>query len=306
MTEIRSEQTQAHKPSSSKLNNRIEMLDVMLAILLTGFAVAIILPFLNVVAVSFVTQQEYLKSSILLFPKSFTFENYKSLFEDGRIWTGYRTTLLLLTLGLPLNMFLTTSMAYGLSRPSFPFKRFFIYFVVLTMLFSGGIIPMYLLMKELSLINTIWSVVLVYGINSFYLIIMMNNFTTIPISLMESAKLDGAGEWRILFKIILPLSLPIIATMTLFYAVDRWNEWFNAMIFIRKGDLTVLQLALRSIVIDSQISQQLNISNVQTDKQFSEGLKMAAVIVSMLPIMCVFPLLQKHFVKGMLVGAIKA
>ncbi|MCM3635521.1 MULTISPECIES: carbohydrate ABC transporter permease [Paenibacillus] len=306
MTEIRSEQTQAHKPSSSKLNNRIEMLDVLLAILLTGFAVAIILPFLNVVAVSFVTQQEYLKSSILLFPKSFTFENYKSLFEDGRIWTGYRTTLLLLTLGLPLNMFLTTSMAYGLSRPSFPFKRFFIYFVVLTMLFSGGIIPMYLLMKELSLINTIWSVVLVYGINSFYLIIMMNNFTTIPISLMESAKLDGAGEWRILFKIILPLSLPIIATMTLFYAVDRWNEWFNAMIFIRKGDLTVLQLALRSIVIDSQISQQLNISNVQTDKQFSEGLKMAAVIVSMLPIMCVFPLLQKHFVKGMLVGAIKA
>lgn len=306
MSEIRSEQTQAHKPSSSKLNNRIEMLDVLLAILLTGFAVAIILPFLNVVAVSFVTQQEYLKSSILLFPKSFTFENYKSLFEDGRIWTGYRTTLLLLTLGLPLNMFLTTSMAYGLSRPSFPFKRFFIYFVVLTMLFSGGIIPMYLLMKELSLINTIWSVVLVYGINSFYLIIMMNNFTTIPISLMESAKLDGAGEWRILFKIILPLSLPIIATMTLFYAVDRWNEWFNAMIFIRKGDLTVLQLALRSIVIDSQISQQLNISNVQTDKQFSEGLKMAAVIVSMLPIMCVFPLLQKHFVKGMLVGAIKA
>jgi len=306
MSEIRSEQTQAHKPSSSKLNNRIEMLDVLLAILLTGFAVAIILPFLNVVAVSFVTQQEYLKSSILLFPKSFTFENYKSLFEDGRIWTGYRTTLLLLTLGLPLNMFLTTSMAYGLSRPSFPFKRFFIYFVVLTMLFSGGIIPMYLLMKELSLINTIWSVVLVYGINSFYLIIMMNNFTTIPISLMESAKLDGAGEWRILFKIILPLSLPIIATMTLFYAVDRWNEWFNAMIFIRKGDLTVLQLALRSIVIDSQISQQLNISNVQTDKQFSEGLKMAAVIVSMLPIMCVFPMLQKHFVKGMLVGAIKA
>lgn len=306
MAEIRFEAQPVQRPGKSKLNNRIEMLDVILVVLLTGFAVAIILPFLNVIAVSFVTQQEYMKSTILLFPHSFTLENYKSLFEDGRIWTGYRTTLLLLVLGLPLNMFLTTSMAYGLSRPNFPFKKFFIYFVVITMLFSGGIIPMYLLMKELSLINTIWSIVLCYGINSFYLIIMMNNFTTIPISLMESAKLDGAGEWRILAKIILPLSMPIIATMTLFYAVDRWNEWFNAMIFIRKGDLTVLQLALRSIVIDSQISQQMNVSNVQTDKQFSEGMKMSAVIVSMLPIMCVFPLLQKHFVKGMLVGAIKA
>src|SRR5690606_28483835 len=259
MTEIRSEQTQAHKPSSSKLNNRIEMLDVMLAILLTGFAVAIILPFLNVVAVSFVTQQEYLKSSILLFPKSFTFENYKSLFEDGRIWTGYRTTLLLLTLGLPLNMFLTTSMAYGLSRPDFPFKRSFIYFVVITMLFSGGIVPMYLLMKDIQLINTIWSVVFNYGINTFYLIIMMNFFRSLPIEIMESAKIDGAGEWRIMFSIVLPISMPIIATMTLFYSVDRWNEWFNAMIFIRKNNLVALQLALRSIVIDSQISQQLNV-----------------------------------------------
>jgi len=289
-----------------KLHNRIEMLDVVLIVILSLLALAIVLPFLNVVAVSFVTQQEYLKSSILLIPHTFTLENYKAMFEDGRIWTGYRTTLLLLVIGLPINMFLTTSMAYGLSRPDYPFKRFFIYFVVITMLFNGGIIPMYLLMKQLHLINSLWSVVLCYGVNAFYLIIMMNNFTNLPVALTESAKLDGAGEWRILAKIVLPLSMPIMATMTLFYAVDRWNEWFNAMIFIRKGDLVVLQLALRSIVIDSQISQQMNISNVQTDKQFSEGMKMAAVIASIVPIMCVFPLLQRHFVKGMLIGAIKA
>ncbi|OXM83004.1 carbohydrate ABC transporter permease [Paenibacillus rigui] len=293
-------------PKKAYRHNQIQSLDIVLLVILTLFAIAIILPFVNVTAISLSTQQEYLKRTVLLIPTEITLENFKALFEDGRIWVGYRTTLLLLVIGLPLNMFLTTSMAYGLSRPDFPFKRFFVYFVVVTLLFHGGIVPMYLLMKQLQLINTIWSVVLAYGVNSFYLIIMMNYFMSLPISLMESAKLDGAGEWRILFNIILPLSMPIIATILLFYAVDRWNEWFNAMIFIRKGSLVVLQLALRSIVIDSQISQQMNISNVQTDVKFSEGMKMTAIIVTMIPIMCVFPFLQKHFVKGMLVGAIKA
>ncbi|GAA4849993.1 carbohydrate ABC transporter permease [Paenibacillus vulneris] len=293
-------------PKKAYRHNQIQSLDIVLLVILTLLAIAIILPFINVTAISLSTQQEYLKRTVLLIPTEITLENFKALFEDGRIWVGYRTTLLLLVIGLPLNMFLTTSMAYGLSRPDFPFKRFFVYFVVVTLLFHGGIVPMYLLMKQLQLINTIWSVVLAYGVNSFYLIIMMNYFMSLPISLMESAKLDGAGEWRILFNIILPLSMPIIATILLFYAVDRWNEWFNAMIFIRKGNLVVLQLALRSIVIDSQISQQMNISNVQTDVKFSEGMKMAAIIVTMIPIMCVFPFLQKHFVKGMLVGAIKA
>ncbi|WP_079913244.1 carbohydrate ABC transporter permease [Paenibacillus sp. 32352] len=293
-------------PKKAYRHNQIQLLDIVLLVILTLLAIAIILPFINVTAISLSTQQEYLKRTVLLIPTEITLENFKALFEDGRIWVGYRTTLLLLVIGLPLNMFLTTSMAYGLSRPDFPFKRFFVYFVVVTLLFHGGIVPMYLLMKQLQLINTIWSVVLAYGVNSFYLIIMMNYFMSLPISLMESAKLDGAGEWRILFNIILPLSMPIIATILLFYAVDRWNEWFNAMIFIRKGNLVVLQLALRSIVIDSQISQQMNISNVQTDVKFSEGMKMAAIIVTMIPIMCVFPFLQKHFVKGMLVGAIKA
>ena len=287
------------------MHDRVEPLDIILAVILGVFALLILIPFFNVLTVSFVTQQVYLKSSILLFPTEVTLENYKMMFADGRIWTGYRTTALLLAVGVPLNLFLTTSMAYGLSRPDYPFKRFFIFFVVVTMLFNGGIVPMYLLMKQLHLTNTLWSIVLVYGINAFYLIIMMNYFQNLPLALSESAKLDGAGEWTILYRIILPLSMPIMATMTLFYAVDRWNEWFNAMIFIRKSDLVVLQLAIRSIVIDSQISQQLNASNVQA-QQFTEGMKMASVIVSMLPIMCVFPLLQRHFVKGMLVGAIKA
>lgn len=292
--------------NQKKKKVKLELIDIVFLLILTILALAVVLPFVNVVAISFATQQEYLRSPVLLVPLDVTLENYKALFQDGRIWIGYRTTLLFLLFGVPLNMFLSTSMAYGLSRPDYPFKRFFVYFVVITMLFSGGIVPTYLLMRELHLINTIWSVVLAYGINTFYLIIMMNYFRSLPLEIMESAKLDGAGEWRILFNIILPISMPIIATMTLFYSVDRWNEWFNAMIFIRKNNLVALQLALRSIVIDSQVSQQLNVSNVQTDERFSDGLKMAAVIVTMIPIMCVFPFLQRYFVKGMLVGAIKA
>jgi len=287
----------------SSIHRRIELLDIILLIFLTIWAGVIILPFLNVVGVSFATEKEYYNSMLVLIPKKVTLDNYKVLFQDGRIWIGYRTTLLLVLFGVSLNMFLTTTMAYALSRP-IPFRRFFVYFIVITMMFNGGIIPLYLLMKQLNLINTLWSVILAYGVNSFYLIIMRNYFMSLPVSLIESAKLDGASEWRILFSIVLPISMPIIATITLFYTVDRWNEWFNAMIFIRERTLLTLQLALRSIVLERQSSQYFSASEIYT-KQFSEGMKMAAVVVTMLPVMCVYPFLQKYFVKGILIGAIK-
>ena len=177
-------------------------------------------------------------------------------------------------------------------------------FVLVTMVFQGGIVPVYLVVKELGLTNTLWSVVLVTGINTFYMILFMNYFQSLPDALMESARLDGAGEWGILFRIILPLSTPILATITLFYAVDKWNEWYFAKIFIRKNNLQTLQLVLRSMVIDASITTQAT-AEIK-DKTFSSGLKMAAVVVTMVPIMCVFPFLQKHFTKGIMVGAIKA
>lgn len=165
-------------------------------------------------------------------------------------------------------------------------------------------------MKSLGLTNSIWSVILVSGINTFYLIIMRNYFMSLPEALIESAKIDGASEWTILFHIILPLSAPILATITLFYAVDRWNEWFNAMVFIRDMNMTPLQLVLRSIVIDAQMidSSALGGSSAASDSvvRFAQGMKMAAVVVTMAPIMVVYPFLQKYFVKGVLVGAIKA
>lgn len=292
-------------PKKARLRNRIELLDIIIFIILLAIALAIILPFLNVIAISFSTQKDFMDSRFMLVPKKVTFANYKAILQDGRLWVGYRTTLIFLLIGVPINLFLTTSMAYGLSQPGFPLRKFFVYFIIFTMMFNGGIIPLYLLMKQINLINTIWSVILGAGINSFYLIIMRNYFMSLPSSLMESARLDGANEWQILFRIIIPISMPIIATITLFYSVDRWNEWYFAMIFIRKNELVSLQLALRSIVMEGQASQHFNYTDVNAI-EFSDGMKMGAVLCTMLPIMCVFPFLQKHFVKGILLGAIKA
>lgn len=298
-------ESKAIKKKRRGMNTRLEILDVVFLVILTGFAILIVVPFINVLAISFSTQKEYLNNPMLLFPTQPTLSNYRELFADGRIWIGYRTTLLFLLVGLPINMFLSTCTAYGLSRPAYPFKKVLVYMVVITMLFNGGIIPMYLLMKQLSLTNTVWSVVLASGVNSFYLIIMRNYFMSLPESIMESAKLDGAGEWRILLRIVLPVSSPIIATIALFYAVDRWNEWFNPMIFIRSNNMVALQLVLRSIVTDMRVGDSLP-TGALGEIKFSDGMRMAAVIMTMLPIMCVFPFLQKHFAKGILLGAIKA
>jgi putative aldouronate transport system permease protein len=291
---------------AKNIKNRFEFLDLVLILVLTVFALIIVVPFVNVVAISFSSHKEYLDTALLLVPKRPILKNYERLFADGRIWIGYRTTLIFLLVGVPVNMFLTISVAYGLTRPSFPGKKIIFYGIIFTMLFNGGIVPMYLLMRELKLTNTIWSVVFAYGINSFYMIIMRSYFTTIPESLMESAKLDGASEWRILFQLILPLSMPIIATIILFYSVDRWNEWYNAMIFIRKNNLVPLQLILRSIVLETRVTDNMAVSSAVIRDDFVDGMKMACVIVVMLPVMCVFPFLQKYFVKGVLIGAIKA
>lgn len=287
---------------------RMHGLDYLLLVILTVWSLIILVPFINVIVTSFTSHKEYVTTPLLLFPKVPTLKNYTDLIEDGRIWIGYRTTLKILGLGLPLNLLLTTSFAYGMSRKGYPGRRLFFYVVLFTMIFNGGIIPMYILMREMSLTNTIWSVVLAYGVNTFYMVIMRNYFSSLPESLIESAKLDGAGEWRTLISIILPLSAPIIATVTLFYTVDRWNEWYNAMIFIRRADLQPLQLVLRSIVIDSEVLASITSSGgaAVQELRFSTGMKTAAVVLTMLPVMCVFPFLQKHFVKGVLVGAIKS
>jgi putative aldouronate transport system permease protein len=287
--------------------HKMTMIDYVIFIILTLGALAILIPFWNVIMVSFSTQKEFADNPMMMFPRNPTLDSYKRLFSDGRIGTGYLNTLIILFFGLPLSMFLTTSMGYGLSRNKFPGKKLIFYLVVFTMVFNGGIVPMYLVMKDLHLTGSLWSVILAGGFSAFNLIIMSNYFSSVPESLMESARLDGAGEWKILFKVVLPLSMPIVATITLFYGVAFWNGWYEAMIFLRKADQMPLQNVLRTIIVESDVTSANSSSLAAGGKQsFSMGMKMAAVFVTMLPIMCFFPLLQKHFAKGVLTGAIKA
>ena len=285
--------------------NKFELLDGFILAFLLIMAAIIIIPLINVIALSFATQKEAAETPLLLIPTQPTIDNYYRLFQDPRILIGYKTTGLILLLGVPLNLLLTTSLAYGLTRTNFPGAKFIFYAVLMTMLFNGGIVPLYLLMMQLGLTKSIWSVILAYGVNTFYFIVMRTYMTTLPESLIESAKIDGASELQVLFRIILPLSKPIIATILLFYAVDRWNEWFNAMVFLRRNDLIPLQLVLRTIVMDSVIVNSLSIAGPRIPR-FTEGIQTATIVVTMLPIMFVFPFLQKHFVKGIMIGAVKA
>ena len=283
---------------------RFQWPDLIILILLSLAALIIILPFVNVIAISLTTQKAYADTPLLLFPEVFTWENYQTLLEDGRIMIGYKTSYLLLIMALPINMMLTTMMAYGLSRKGYPGREFILKFVVFTMLFNGGIVPLYLTVKSYGLIGSLWSVALCEGLNTFYMIIVLNFFQSLPESLIESAKLDGAGEFKIMCSIVLPLSKPALATIFLYYLVDRWNEWYYAMLMVRDTKRTPLQLVLRNIVLESQ-----NLDNIVTESvelfTFSAGIKMGAVVVTVIPVMCVYPFLQKYFTKGIMIGAVK-
>lgn len=285
---------------------KVDFMDIVLFVLLTAWGLIIAVPFINALAISFTSYKEYLESPLLLFPRAPEFKAYRELFKDNRLLYGYRTTIIIVLVGVPLSLFFSTSMGFALSRKGWPGRKYFFYFILFTMIFQGGIVPLYLVVRSLRLTNSIWSVILTGGINTFYMLLIYNFFQTLPESLVESARLDGAGDWTILFRIIIPLSMPIVTTMTLFYTVDKWNEWFNAMIFIRRADIQPLQLVLRSIVLDSVTASQTATTVSLLERPFPIGIKMAAVMLTMLPIMCIYPFLQKHFAKGMMIGAIKA
>lgn len=288
--------------------NRLSALDVVLFVILTLLGLAIILPFYNAIMISFVTEAEYFRSPFILFPKDPTLEAYRTLLETGSILNGYGNTLYHIAVGLPISMFITFAMGYVLSRPEFPGRKLLYLFVLITMLFSGGMVPSFLLIRSLGLMNTRWSVILSCLLSTYYVVLVTNFIRALPASLLESARLDGASETTILLRIVLPLSKPIIATITLFYAVDKWNEWWNSMLYIIRMEMYPLQLILQNIINSYQTAQDTEIASADAINRlqtFSMGIKMAAIVVTMLPIMLVFPFLQRFFVKGIMIGAVK-
>jgi putative aldouronate transport system permease protein len=284
---------------------RFDSAYVLIAAALTFWGLVILYPFYNSVVVSFVTNAEYIRTPFMLWPKTFTLDAYKFIFEGKMIFSGYRSTLTLVALGVPFSLAMVTLTAYAMSRKRFPGKKAINLIIVFTMFFSGGLIPFYLLIRSLNLTDSLLGLVVMSGVSTYYMIIMRKFFENIPESLVESAYIDGANDFVVLARIMVPLSAPIIATLTLFFTVDRWNEWFNAMIFLRSSGKWPLQLVLRSIVhssVDSVGSQNSYLRRTI----FAEGVKMASVVATMLPIMVLYPFLQKYFVKGIMLGAVKS
>ncbi len=290
----------------NRLTQRFELMDWILMIILTLFTICIIIPFLNVIAISFTSYKEYMQSTWVIWPKEPVLDAYEEMLKDSRIFVGYKTTLCYIAIGVPMNLFLCTTLAYAMSRNGWPGRRAIFIMVLITMIFNGGIVPLYLVMKSLGLTGKIWSVILAQGMNTFNMILIYNYFCSLPDSLVESASLDGANEWTILFKIMLPLAKPILATVVLFVTVQLYNEYFMSIIFLRSNNWQPLQQVLRSIVIDSSVVDTASSMADVGERNFTTAIKMAAVIATMVPIMCVYPFLQKYFTKGIMIGAIKA
>ena len=288
-------------------NKRFTIMDALLLVLLTAFAITIVFPFYTSIIVSIMSEHEYLRNPFTLIPKHPELSSYETLIKQGNIISGYKNTLIHLLLGMPLSMFLTCTLAYALSKRYFPGKKLLFVFIMITMVFGGGTVPAFLNIKELGLINSRWSVVFSNGIGTFYVILVMNYIQTLPTSLFDSARIDGANELTILTRVVLPLSKPILATVGLFYMVDKWNEWYGSMLYLNKASLYPLQLELKQIIANAQILDDVMMTDsmYRAMPTFSMGIKMAAVVLTMLPIMCVFPFLQKYFVKGVTLGAVK-
>lgn len=242
---------------------------------------------------------------LLLLPQGFSLDAYSMVFENKMILRGYANTLLIVVIGLIVNLLLTAFGAYALSRKSLYYRRPLTLFIVFTMFFSGGLIPFYLTVKGLGLTNSLLALILPQAINTFNLIIMRTAFEAIPDSLEESAKMDGANDFAILFRIIIPISLPVFAVMVLYYGVSHWNSWFHALIFLRDRELYPLQLILREILISGETAGMITGAESADMSMLSETLKYAAIMVATVPILCVYPFLQRFFVKGALLGAIK-
>lgn len=293
----------AHPHHRNKLN-RLNAFDYILIVFLTVFALLILYPFYNSVCVSLVSQADYIKTRFMLYPRNITFESYFVVFKNGSIFDGMKVTLIITLVGVLYNMLLTVSLAYGFSK-EFPGKKLFMMMIVFTMYFSGGLIPFYLLIKDLKLVDNIFSMILPSGVSIMYMTVIRQNFESLPAELEESARIDGANDLTILFRILLPLSVPILVTFALYYGVERWNEWYNGMLFIRSFEKRPLQLVLRGIIQTTGQAMVTNELEQYNITPFSEGIKMACVVVTMTPIILVYPFIQKYFVSGMTVGAVK-
>ncbi|ALS26369.1 sugar ABC transporter permease [Paenibacillus sp. 32O-W] len=277
-------------------------------ILLTLILLTVLYPLVFVVSASISDPLSVSKGEMWLFPKDLSFIGYERIFSNPEIWTGYINTIVYTLVGTFLNLVMTIMAAYPLSRKDFSGRHVMTAYIVFTMFFSGGLIPTYLLVKNLGMINTMWALIIPGAVSVWNIIIMRTFFqTSIPNEIQESASIDGCSNLQTLWKIVIPLSMPVIAVMILFYGVGHWNAYFNGLIYLNDRDKYPLQLFLREILIKSEVDNMAGSMDlsVQNHLMETEAIKYAIVIVANLPILMLYPFLQKYFTKGFMVGAIK-
>ena len=282
--------------------------DVLNYLLVTVIAVTTLFPFVYIIGASFATEYEITTRPLFIIPQDVTVNAYEFIFSSNKILQGFRNSIFITVCGTLINLFFTVTMAYALSKTRLRGRNFFLNMVIVSMFFSGGMIPGYIIIANvLNLKNTFWAVLLPGAISAYNLMIVKNFFQGIPQELEESAAIDGSTDIGILWRIVLPLSLPVLATFGLFYAVGHWNAYFGAMIYMTGAkEKWPLQVLLRELIILANGSAG-DITNM--DPEFvqppEQSVKMAVIVVSTVPIMCVYPFLQKYFVKGVMVGALK-
>lgn len=285
--------------------DRVTQVIIYIIAAVAGFLT--IAPFLYVLAGSFATERELAEKAFFIIPSEISFNAYKYIIKSGTVFRGLKNSLIVACLGTAINMFFTTTFAYPLSRKDFKGRNLILNLVIVTMLFSGGMIPSFILVKSLGLYNTYWALTIPGAISAFNMIIIKNFFENIPAELEEAARIDGCSDLRTFTSIVLPLSKPVLASIGLFYAVGHWNDYFGAMIYLHDNSKFTVQIILRQIVL---LAQGISSTGQVIDYGAAgappdQAVKMATTIVATLPILIIYPFVQKYFTKGVMIGAVK-
>lgn len=301
--------TQARKTSYHIRESRVDQIFNIVNYTILGiFLIVILYPLIYVVSASFSSGSAVISGRVVLWPVDFSLEAYIKIFNYERIWTGYANSLFYAVVGTAVNVVLTLFAAYPLSRRDFYGRGLFLGLFIFTMFFNGGLIPSYLLVKDLDMLNTRAALIIPQAISVWNLIIAMTYFrVSIPSELLEAAQLDGCNDFQYFIRILLPLSTPIIAVLGLFYAIGHWNQFFAALIYLTKEDLFPLQIILRDILIQSQVDMNMmeDLQTMAAREAMRELLKYALIVVASVPVLAIYPFVQKYFVRGIMLGAIK-
>lgn len=287
---------------------KITVFGIVNTVLLVLFGIICLFPLVYEALIAVASKVDYYQSNFITIPRHFTFENFRFIFKQSNIGWSFALSLFTTVIGTVYNMTLTIIGAYALSREDMPFKKVFFFFVLFTMFFGGGLVPFYLVVKNLGLLSydftSVFSIIIPFGISGFNMIILRNFFRAVPEEILEACEIDGASQLRILVQFIVPLSKAGLATVALFYAVERWNDWYWPMLFITNADYAPLALALRNILSSNTALD--GVGGVDSTVTFAEGQSAATILVAILPIVCAYPFVQKYFVRGVMLGGVKS